>query len=56
MLDKLKQWVPKLLKIISIVFWTFFIASAVIWFSQNKDKFFPPATIQEIKNPINPFR
>jgi uncharacterized protein YggT (Ycf19 family) len=50
------QLLKKFLKFLTVVLWIFFAILFLLWFSQNKEKFFPVRKIQEIPNPVNPFR
>jgi len=50
------QLIKKFVKFLTVVFWIFFAILFILWFSQNKQEFFPVREIQEIPNPVNPFR
>lgn len=46
----------KSLKLLATIFWVLIILLIIFWYSENKEKFFPSQKIEEIKNPVNPFR
>lgn len=51
--DKL---IKNFLKFLNITFWILLIIIFIFWYSENKDEFFPSREIEQIRNPINPFK
>jgi len=52
---KFDQLIKNFVKFLTVLFWILFVIILILWFSQNKEKFFQIRKIQEIHNPINPF-
>jgi len=53
---KFDQLIRKFLKFLVIVLWIFFALILILWYSNNKEKFFPQREVPHVPNPINPFR
>jgi preprotein translocase subunit SecG len=53
---KFDQLIRKFLKFLVIVSWIFFALILILWYSNNKEKFFPQREVPHAPNPINPFR
>jgi hypothetical protein len=52
-IDKL---IRKFLKFLNLVSLIFFILILILWYSNNKEKFFPQREVPHMPNPVNPFR
>jgi len=52
----LDQLIKKFLKFSSLALWIIFILILILWYSNNKEDFFPQRQIPNVPNPINPFR
>jgi large-conductance mechanosensitive channel len=50
------QFIRKFLKFLNIALWIFIAIVLILWYSDNKEKFFPQRKVPNIPNPINPFR
>ncbi len=48
--------VEKIVKFLGKIFWVIFVILLIFWYFQNKNEFFPSQKIEEIPNPVNPFR
>jgi hypothetical protein len=52
----LNQLIKKFSKFLNVVFWIFFALILILWYSNNKEKFFPHREVPYTPNPVNPFR
>jgi Na+-transporting methylmalonyl-CoA/oxaloacetate decarboxylase gamma subunit len=56
-LDKLlDKQIRMLVKFLGMSFWILVILILILWFSDNKEKFFPKRMVPNVPNPVNPFR
>jgi len=52
----LDELIKKIIKFFTLIFWLLFFLILILWYSENKSKFFPQREVPHIKNPINPFK
>jgi hypothetical protein len=52
----LDQLIKKSLKFLTLALWIFFALILILWYSNNKEKFFPQREVPHVPNPVNPFR
>jgi len=52
----LDQLIKKFLKFLGLALWVFFVLILILWYSNNKEKFFPQRQVPTVPNPVNPFR
>jgi hypothetical protein len=52
-IDKL---IKKFLKFLTLALWIFFALISILWYSNNKEKFFPQRNVPNVPNPVNPLR
>jgi hypothetical protein len=52
----LDELIKKIIKFFTLIFWLLFFLILILWYSENKNKFFPQREVPNIKNPINPFK
>jgi hypothetical protein len=50
------QLIKKFLKFLTLALWIFFALILILWYSNNKEKFFPQRIVPHVPNPVNPFR
>jgi len=50
------QLIRKFLKFLNLVSLIFFILILILWYSNNKEKFFPQREVPYAPNPVNPLR
>ncbi|GIW68035.1 MAG: hypothetical protein KatS3mg096_903 [Candidatus Parcubacteria bacterium] len=54
--ERFDKIIKKFLKFLNLALWTFLVIILILWYSNNKEKFFPKREIKQIPNPINPFK
>jgi len=52
----LDQLIKKFLKFLNIALLIFFVLILILWYSNNKEKFFPQREVPYVPNPVNPLR
>jgi len=53
---KFDQLIKRFLKFLNLSLWIFFFLILLLWYSNNKEKFFPQRNVPHVPNPLNPFR
>ena len=54
--EKFDKLIKTFLKFLTLALWVFFVIIFILWYSNNKEKFFPQREIKQIPNPVNPFK
>jgi hypothetical protein len=48
--------IKQLINLINKLFWILFFLMLILWYSNNKNKFFPQREVPYTPNPLNPFK
>ena len=54
--EQFDKLIKTFLRFLNIAILVLFFIILILWYSDNKKKFFPQREIKQIPNPINPFK